>query len=597
MDRNTIIAMVLTVIVITVGMTVQSYFIEPVPETTTTTETVEDVSSNTSAGSGSAAYSYTAVSQGSSPDPFSIETDAYIVTFDPAGASVSSIKLKDEGSEGEDLEILLKDSTGRNAFLLYPSDNTSAPVTDVFDYTIDNRSVTNRNGKVSNLIVVRFSQQFKVNGSDQIFTIGKEYAFAEDEEYLFQIAVSYSTDDGSQLPISFYTLGFDPQVGPEFQTLSGNYDYRRMYYRQADHNNERTVSFRNGQYTTTDSLAWAALAGKYFAIIGVPQSDVQYETVFTQRENSTGISQSNGLYFVREGVSGSRVTDIYSFYTGPKVTNYLNMYDLPTDNAFGVQDMKFNKVMETSAWLGWLETILKWILQFFNRIVHNYGISIILLTILVKLLLQPLSKKGMDSTAKMSALTPKMEELKVKYADDPNALNAAMAKLYKDEGINPMGSCIPMLIQFPIFIALYGLLNNHYELRGAMFIPGWIPDLSVPDTVYTLPFSIPFLGPQIHLLPILYTISMIFSMKITQASSTQSSQQGMMNFMTYGMPLIFFFVLYNAPSGLLLYWSTTNLISILQQLWVTKKKKKTYEAEIEAKDQAKIEKFSKRKKK
>lgn len=594
MDRNTIIAMVLTVIVITVGMTVQTYFMEPVPETVEGTETVDTVVETSSTSSGT--YTYTAVNQARAPDPFSIETAAYSITFDPAGASVSSIKLKDEGADGEDLEILLKDYTGKNAFLVYPSGHDSAPLTDLFDYTITNRSVTNRNGKVYDLIVVSFTQQFRINESDQTFTMTKEYAFAEEEEYLFQIALSYQSDDGSALPIGFYTLGYDPQVGPEFQTLSGNYDYRRMYYRESDHNNEKTVGFRNGVFETSDSLVWAALAGKYFTVIGVPQSGVDYDTLFTQSENSTGISQSNGFYFTRKGISESRITDVYSFYVGPKVTNYLNMYDLATDNAFGVHDMRFNKVMETSAWLGWLETILKWILQLFNRIVHNYGISIILLTILVKLLLQPLSKKGMDSTAKMSALSPKLEELKVKYADDPEGLNVAMAKLYKDEGINPMGSCIPMLIQFPIFIALYGLLNNHYELRGAMFIPGWIPDLSVPDTVYTLPFDIPFLGSQIHLLPILYTISMIFSMKITQASSTQSSQQGMMNFMTYGMPLIFFFVLYNAPSGLLLYWSTTNLISILQQLWVTKKKKKTYEAEIEERDKAKIEKFSKKKK-
>ena len=160
-----------------------------------------------------------------------------------------------------------------------------------------------------------------------------------------------------------------------------------------------------------------------------------------------------------------------------------------------------------------------------------------------------------------------------------------------------MGSCIPMLIQFPIFIALYGLLSTHYELRGAMFIPGWIPDLSVPDTIFSLPFRIPLLGADVHLLPIIYTASMIFSMKITQTTSTQSGQQGMMKFMTYGMPLIFFFILYNAPSGLLLYWTVMNFISVLQQVFVNKKKSKKYADEIQAREEAKINKYKTKKRK
>ena len=168
----------------------------------------------------------------------------------------------------------------------------------------------------------------------------------------------------------------------------------------------------------------------------------------------------------------------------------------------------------------------------------------------------------------------------------PQIFKEELAKLYQEEKINPISSCLPMLLQFPIFIALYGLLNKNFDLRGAMFIPGWIPDLSLPDTVATLPFNIPLLGNSIHLLPIIYTVSMIFSMKITQTTTTQG-QKGMMWFMTYGMPIMFFFVMYNAPSGLLVYWTITNFISILQQLRTNKKKGKVYSEEIKAKEEAK----------
>ena len=191
----------------------------------------------------------------------------------------------------------------------------------------------------------------------------------------------------------------------------------------------------------------------------------------------------------------------------------------------------------------------------------------------------------------MGALSPRIEEIKNKYPDNPEAQNAAMAKLYREEKINPMSSCLPMLIQFPILIAFYGLLNKNIELRGAMFIPGWINDLSIPETIFTLPFNIPLIGSQIHLLPILYTFSMIFSMKITQSSSSVAgSQQGMMNFMTYGMPIIFFFILYNAPSGLLLYWSVMNVISIGTQIYVNKKKGSIYRKEEEEKERLILEK-------
>ncbi len=191
-----------------------------------------------------------------------------------------------------------------------------------------------------------------------------------------------------------------------------------------------------------------------------------------------------------------------------------------------------------------------------------------------------------------------MQEIQQKYKDDPEAQNAAVAKLYKEEGINPMGSCLPLLIQFPIFIGLYGLLNKDFSLRGAMFIPGWINDLSIPETIFTLPFSIPFLGTKIHLLPILYTLSMIFSMKITQSATTssQGNGKGMMWFMTYGMPILFFFILYNAPSGLLVYWSISNVLSIIQQIYTNRKKVAGYKKEIEEKDALKAQKKAEKKK-
>ncbi|MBO8443000.1 MAG: membrane protein insertase YidC [Spirochaetes bacterium] len=588
MDRNTIIAIVLSVIVITVGMTINMVFFPPeyVDAGTQTTQTVDPASMP----SGGAVI--TAVGEEGDSQPFTVTTQAFEMTFDPAGASVESIRLLNhrESTTGEPVELLVKDSSGRNAFLLYTDESFSDPVDAVFDYAIDDSD--------DEVVSVVFTRDFESDGS--LFQIQKRFAIPKAEEYLFSVNVAMESLDGNPIPIDSYTLGYDPQVGPWFQQLDNSYgEYRRAMYREVDDNNTHNVtSFDNGLSVVDDEqVGWAATNGKYFTVIGVPDQATSYETSFRQTTGDSLISQVNSFYFTRTGISGTSFSDVYRYYTGPKLATFLDLYDVQNNNVFGLGGLMLDEVLDSSSWLGWLQTLLRWVLQFFYRLIPNYGVAIILLTILVKLLIQPISKKGMDSTAKMSALAPKVQELQTKYKDDPQTLNAAMAKLYKDEGISPMGSCLPMLIQFPIFIALYGLLSTHYELRGAMFIPGWIPDLSVPDTVFTLPFNIPFLGNGIHVLPIIYTASMIYSMKVTQATSTQQTgQQGMMKFMTYGMPIIFFFILYNAPSGLILYWTVMNFISILQQMYVNKKKTKKYAQEIQEREEAKINKYKPTKK-
>ena len=587
MDRNTIIAIVLSVIVITVGMTVNAVLFPPDYSQTETVAEVEASVSSVSAES----IEIVQTGQTENTEPFQIETEAYTVTFDPAGASVSSIRLNRhlESTTKEPVELVLKDSRDRNAFLLYFDDSQEKPLDAYFNYTINDSS--------DDVISIDFTQTFEAEG--QSFEIVKRFAIPKAEEYLFRVRVEINPLDGSTLPFGSYTLGYDPQIGPYFAELSNNYgEYRRVSYREYDDKKTRNVtSFEDGRAVVEeDKVGWMAVCGKYFTVIGVPDQDTVYSAQIYQVAQDSMLAQLDSFYY-ETSISGDSVSDDYSYYIGPKLSSTLDIYDVANNNTFGLSGMMFDEVLDSSSWLGWLQTLLKWILNFFYRLIPNYGVAIILLTILVKLIIHPISKKGMDSTAKMSALAPKVQELQTKYKDDPNALNTAMAKLYKEEGISPMGSCIPMLIQFPIFIALYGLLSTHYELRGAMFIPGWIPDLSVPDTIFSLPFRIPLLGADVHLLPIIYTASMIFSMKITQTTSTQSGQQGMMQFMTYGMPLIFFFILYNAPSGLLLYWTVMNFISVLQQVFVNKKKSKKYADEIQAREEAKINKYKTKKRK
>lgn len=586
MDRNTIIAIVLCVIVITVGMAFQQTLLANDESTVTETSTAEEVVLEENPGA-----VYTAVGSVDETSPFTITTQALSVTFNPVGATIESIH-----DEKNDVNLLLKEEGDESAFTLYWGDDRTRPIDDAFSYTTMEKSLS---GKTDTVTLVVFSRTYREESTGREFTIEKKYAVPNNSEYMIQMNVTIYTNDGLEIPVNeadtMYTLSVGSQVGPEFDSLNGNYDYRRVYYKLSEKSKRKTVS--SGNFTSSDDIDWVGVVGKYFAFLIIPETDNIVTEVETVQETGDTISQKNTVYLSRAASGESRIDDVYSFYCGPQLSSTLGIYDNASDNVFGLKDHNLKKALDVS-WLSWLETILKWALEGFNFITHNYGISIILLTVLVKLLLIPLSKKGTDSTAKMSAIQPKLQEIQEKYKDDPQAQNLAVSKLYKEEGINPMGSCLPLLIQFPIFIGLYGLLNKDFSLRGAMFIPGWINDLSIPETIFTLPFNLPFLGNKIHLLPILYTFSMIFSMKITQSATTssQGSNKGMMWFMTYGMPLIFFFVLYNAPSGLLIYWSMSNLLSIIQQVYTNKKKVAGYRKEIEEKDAIKAQKKAEKKK-
>jgi len=210
--------------------------------------------------------------------------------------------------------------------------------------------------------------------------------------------------------------------------------------------------------------------------------------------------------------------------------------------------------------------------------------------VLVRAIMFPMTFKGSQSTARMQELQPKIQELQAKYKNNPQKLNQEMAEFYKREGYNPMSGCLPLLIQFPIFIAMYSLFNNHFDLRGASFIAGWINDLSLPEAVYTFP-TINLLiwrVSAIRILPIIYVISQLLYGKLMQSQPASGQNAGQMKFMMYGMPIMFFFILYDVPSGLLVYWISSNVLTAVQQIVINKVIHKKRLATEAAAPQAKI---------
>ncbi len=575
MEKNTILAIVLSVLVVVGWTIVQGIFFPPetapaAPAALTADQPVSQESGSTlSAASGNAGpavvnqlavETFTETAAGSeslAEEHVTMDTALVKVVFSNKGGDIISYKLKEHTDQDTFVEMVLPGTAEPHAFSLTFGAYDAQPVQALFQVN-----------RVSDT-VIEFAKDFSITtagGEAGQFRLTKRYEFIP-EEYLFQFSVTI--DGGSFIPQlaasnAAYTLGFGPQIGPAFEKLDQRYEYRHyLTYRDSKRRQENV----NGVKTIDYDTRWAAIAGKYFTVIALPDNVPVTYTFSTQAE--PGLPAASRLYMTRAALSGSKTIDTYYFYIGPKNQKDLAIYD-NADNYFKLKDTRINAVASTSGFLAPLENVLKWLLQLFQRIVRNWGVAIILLTLFVKIIFFPLTKKSSETTLRMQALSPKIKELQDKYKDNPQKLNAEMAALYKKEGANPIAGCLPMLLQLPIFLAMYNLFNNHFDLRGAMFIPGWIPDLSRPESVWNFaPFRVPILGwSDIRLLPFIYVASQLLYGKITQTPDQKGNTQ--MKMMLYVMPIVFFFILYDVPSGLLVYWIMSNVLTLFQQLAINK---------------------------
>jgi YidC/Oxa1 family membrane protein insertase len=575
MEKRTLLAVVLSIVVISVfyfiqGMTMQSRALEqgtpPAGAAPPAAVTTVLPAGDTALPAGDTAALAAPAENAALPDGgaapveqrITLETPLVSVILTNAGGDIVSYKLKKHQDKDDFVEMVLPGKQESHAFTIAFGGLEAEPVTSFF--------YVNTPSEYS----VEFYRDFAIALKDGQgrFRLTKRYDFRP-EEYMFELTVSL--DGGYSVPsLNFsgaaYTLGFGPQIGPKFEKLDQRYDYRQ-YYTFANGKRKQEKVTENAPALIDTRVSWAAIAGKYFTFIAVPDA-TQYQLAFSAKPEPDMATPSR-FYMIRPPLNGSRTTDTYRFYLGPKEQKALGVYD-NGDNSFKLRDMQFIKVLNTSGILGPVEAVLKWLLMIFYLIVPNYGVAIILLTLLVKILMFPLTKKGSESTLRMQTLSPRIKEIQEKYKDNPQKMNSEMAELYKKEGYNPLSGCLPLLLQFPLFIAMYNLFNNHFDLRGAMFIPGWIPDLSLPEVVWSFaPFQIPLLGwSDLRLLPFIYLGSQLLYGKVTQTPDQKGNAQ--MKMMLYAMPIMFFFILYNVPSGLLLYWIMSNILTMVQQVTINK---------------------------
>ncbi len=215
------------------------------------------------------------------------------------------------------------------------------------------------------------------------------------------------------------------------------------------------------------------------------------------------------------------------------------------------------------AWVAPLTKAFLWLLHASYGLIPNYGVGIILLTGLVRVLTAPLTSRQMRSMKKMAELKPRMDAIQEKHRDDRQKQSEEMMKLYKEAGVNPFGGCLPIVLQFPVFIGLYSALQSAIDLRHAPFL-GWINDLSAPEALLVLPgIDVP-----VRLLPIVMGASMVLQQKLTPSSPSMDPSQAKM--MMTVMPVMFTVLFYSFPSGLVLYWFVSNLLAIGHQLWLNR---------------------------
>ncbi|MDR0290160.1 MAG: membrane protein insertase YidC [Treponema sp.] len=594
MEKKTLLAVVLSIVVLTVFYVVQGIMFPPVQvatpniaspsgesgqqvsplpdqmetyipmETSPSSESFPALESAASPAAQDNAALAAQTTVGSDPayeERVTIQTELLTVILSSAGGDMVSWKLKQHKDNDDFVEMVLSGNREARAFTVAFGGLNAQPVSSLFH--------VNRISQYT----VEFYRDFLIpNTENAQFRLTKRYDFKPDD-YMFELTISL--DGGFSVPGfnfggSAYTLSFGPQIGPRFVKLDNYYDYRRYVIYLNGKLRDQKVNDSN-PIVIGSSPKWAAISGKYFACIAVPLL-AQYDLNFSERPEP-GIPSASRMNIIRPPLNISRATDAYRFYLGPKSQETLDLYNTG-NNSFGLTDMQFVEVSNTRGiWgiLSPLEKVLKWFLFLFYKMVPNYGVAIILLTLLVKILLFPLTKKGSEATLRMQGVAPKIKELQEKYKDNRQKLNVEMAELYKKEGYNPLAGCPPLLLQLPIFMAMYSLFNNHFDLRGAMFIPGWIPDLSMPESIWDFPSGVrlPLLGwTALRLLPFLYVGSQLLYGKVTQTPDQQINPQ--MKMMLYVMPIVFFFVLYNMPSGLLVYWIFSNVLTMAQQMAINK---------------------------
>lgn len=414
--------------------------------------------------------------------------------------------------------------------------------------------------------------------------------------YLLDVDITFVNNSDSQVDFD-YSLILGSGVGPYRSGALTREDYVRIDYLKTGSSSRTQPLARDAKlgelkYENTrkkngivEPTEWIALENRYFAaFLSAPRYDYLAEMAMFTEENDKGeaVSYHTASYSAPLSIqSGMSITERYSAYLGPKQRSILPDYARHYEYIFSEKFLFIN--------IRPLVFALNWCLNIVYNFTKNYGLAIILLTVLYKVITFPLAQKSYDSMKKMQMLNPRIEEIRTQYKNHPEKMNAEIMNLYKKEKISPLSGCLPMLIPLPILIGFFYLMQNMIELRNVPFL--WISDLTSSDSLFTLPFQLPILDTnQFNLLPLIMTVTTFFSMRMqpqNQVAQKNNDNANTMKMMGYFFPVFLLFILYNFASGLILYYTMMNILSLIQQLITNKFKKEHLVTVIEPKNKKK----------
>ena len=381
--------------------------------------------------------------------------------------------------------------------------------------------------------------------------VSKVYTFTRDS---YLINVAYEIDNGSQKEITahaYYQLQRDQEAPAGESRMVSTYTGPALYTEQDKYQKIPFADIEKGKAKFNEKAdnGWMAMVQHYFVSAWIPPEKLAREFYVRKLDGSANSPVSAGLIVPTPVVApGAKVSQSVSLFAGPQIQSVLDQLAKPAaDGGIGAQGLP---LVVDYGWLTIVAAPIFWCLEVIYKLVGNWGWAIVLLTVCIKAIFFPLSAASYKSMAKMRKVTPRMTALRERYGDDKAKLNMEMMNLYKTEKINPLGGCLPIVVQIPVFIALYWALLGAVEMRDAPWVQ-WINDLSSQDPFYVL--------------PVIMMATMLIQTKLNPTPPDPVQAK-----ITMIMPFVFGVMFFFFPAGLVLYWCVNNTLSILQQWQITR---------------------------
>ncbi|MDP3642830.1 MAG: membrane protein insertase YidC [Bacteroidota bacterium] len=496
---------------------------------------------------------------------YTIENNLIKVTFSNKGGRIYSVELKNYKTFDQRPLILFEGTTSKFGMNFFAQNRSIE--TESFYFTPSNTAESLvltgpeiKKGKEGN---EKFNSENKVNSQ----SISMRLMAGEGKYLEYTYSLSYNS---YLVGFEVNTKGFNDIVGANTKYLNFNWNitvprqekqspigedtYSTIYYKFQDDDVDKISTGKSGDEKLNTKVKWISFKQLFFA------STLIADDAFPSAEIKTELTKEDLRYvgifnadiaFPYEGKDSEKIK--MKFFFGPSHYNTLKQYDLSMENQI---NLGYVVIRQVNQWLI-IPTF-----NFLRKYIDNFGIIILLLTILIKLLIFPFTYKSYHSQARMKALKPEIDEINAKFGKDkPMDKQQATMALYKKAGVNPMGGCLPMLFQMPILFAMFFFFPTSIELRQESFL--WATDLSSYDSILNLPFAIPFYGSHVSLFCLLMTITTIISTYMNSQTQNTDAMPGMKTMM-YLMPVMFLFILNGYASGLSYYYFLANVFTIGQ---------------------------------